>query len=111
MSNKGVLEMTKKEEFISFRLDSELNKKIEQIANFLELDLLPKTGGSKSLAIRLCIEDIYNLFFENTKNEIINPHFNEISKIYCIIKNKKFREALESNQDPEKIAEIVRKFS
>jgi len=101
----------------------EFEEKINKMVDFLDLDFLP-LKNNRSTLMRLAIEDVYNIFFDHKlvdylndkvyKKEDIKQFFEEVSKIYGIIKNKEFMkelEELEENEDPEKIAEIVKKYS
>ena len=108
---------------LSFEMKPEFEEKINKMVDFLDLDFLP-LKNNRSTLMRLAIEDVYNIFFDHKlvnylndkvyKKEDIKQFFEEVSKIYGIIKNKEFMkelEELEENEDPEKIAEIVKKFS
>ena len=107
---------------MAFELNEELDEKINKMADFLDLECLPaKNRGNRSTMMRLALEEIYNIFFDQKlinylnfeiyKKEDIKQFFEQVSKIYGIIKNKKLIKELEENEDPEKIAEIVKKYS
>ena len=107
---------------IAFEINSELDEKINKMADFLDLECLPaKNRGNRSTMIRLAIEDVYNIFYDQKlvnylnneiyKKEDIKQFLKEVSKIYGIIKNKELIKELEENTDSSKIAEIVKKFS
>ena len=107
---------------IAFEINSELDEKINKMADFLDLECLPaKNRGNRSTMIRLAIEDIYNIFYDQKlvnylnneiyKKEDIKQFLKEVSKIYGIIKNKELIKELEENSDSSKIAEIVKKYS
>jgi len=107
---------------VAFELNEELDEKINKMADFLDLECLPaKNRGNRSTMMRLALEEIYNIFFDQKlinylnfeiyKKEDIKQFFEQVSKIYGIIKNKKLIKELEENEDPEKIAEIVKKYS
>jgi len=111
-----------KKKLVAFELNEELDEKINKMADFLDLECLPaKNRGNRSTMMRLALEEIYNIFFDQKlinylnfeiyKKEDIKQFFEQVSKIYGIIKNKKLIKELEENEDPEKIAEIVKKYS
>jgi len=111
-----------KKKLVAFELNKELDEKINKMADFLDLECLPaKNRGNRSTMMRLALEEIYNIFFDQKlinylnfeiyKKEDIKQFFEQVSKIYGIIKNKKLIKELEENEDPEKIAEIVKKYS
>ena len=97
----------KNETQLSFRLSEELIKKIDEFAEKLELVYstpLMKNRGYRSIAIRLAIEDTILRFFgpKDDPDELMCPHYNEMSKIIPIIKNIKLREKLENMPDDKK---------
>ena len=108
---------------MTFRLSSELDEKINKMADFLDLECLPpaKNLGTRSMMIRLAIDDIYDIFFDQKlvnylkndlyKKEDVKQFFDEVSRIYGIIRNKELLKELEENTDPGKIAEILKKYS
>jgi len=107
---------------VAFELNEELDEKINEMADYLDLECLPaKNRGNRSTMMRLALEEIYNIFFDQKlikylNNEIykkddIKQFFKEVSKIYGIIRNKELVKELEENSDSSKIAEIVKKYS
>ena len=108
---------TKDYKLIAFRLPLELVEKIDEFAKKLELIYLPplaKNQGYRSEAIRLCVEDTLTRFFgpKDDPDELISPHYNEMSKIIPVLKNIRLRGKLEnmSGDNQEKIDKIMKEY-
>jgi hypothetical protein len=108
--------MIDKKMIVSFEVKEKTAKKLDEIINFLEGYPLLTEGvrGVRSNVLRLCVEDIYGLFFERIHfDEIINPNFKKKSNFYTIIKNIKMEKAFKNidknyknMSDKERIEEI-----
>ena len=108
----------RKDKFVSFRAPVELIKKIDDLAEKLELvyiEPLIKSRGYRSLAIRLAIEDTLLRFFgpKDNKDDIICPYYNEMSKILPVLKNIRLRGKLEevAGDNQEEIDKIIKEFA
>ncbi|MBA7539900.1 hypothetical protein ES705_32187 [subsurface metagenome] len=95
----GLPVMIDKKMIVSFEVKEKTAKKLDKIINFLEGYSLLTEGirGVRSNVLRLCVEDIYELFFDRIYfDEIINPNFKKKSNFYTIIKNIKMEKAFKN---------------
>jgi hypothetical protein len=109
-----------KNEFISFRISKELLEKVNEFAKILELNIYGSDNykASRSLAIRLAIEDTLIRFFGPKENpdDIESPHYYEMSKIIPILKNIKMKEKLDGISEEkanikEEVIKIIKKYA
>ncbi|MBA7515162.1 hypothetical protein ES705_07200 [subsurface metagenome] len=88
--------MKNERRIMSFQVSEETGKKLDVIIDFLQGVPLLTHGlpGVRSIVLRLCVEDIYGLFFNSIYyDKIMNPNFKEKSEFYRIIKSKKMEKA------------------
>lgn len=93
-----------KKQIISFEVKEETAKKLDVIIDFLQGFPLLTHGikGVRSIVLRLCVEDIYGLFFNKVHYDgIMNPNFKEESEFYRIIKDKKIEHAMKRLDDKQ----------
>jgi hypothetical protein len=85
-----------KKQIISFEIKDDTAKKLDVIIDFIQGFPLLTYGikGVRSIILRLCVEDIYELFFDKILYDgIMNPDFKKKSEFYRIIKDKKMERA------------------
>ncbi|MBA7541550.1 hypothetical protein ES705_33866 [subsurface metagenome] len=91
--------MKNEKRIISFQVSEETGKKLDVIIDFLQGVPLLTHGlkGVRSIVLRLCVEDIYGLFFNSIYyDRIMNPNFKEKSEFYRIVKAKKIEKAFKN---------------
>lgn len=104
---------------VSFEVKKETAKKLDTILNVIKDSQLDTKGFgvNRSNILRLCVEDIFELFFDRIYfDEIMNPNFKKKSNFYKIIQNIKIAKAFKNidknykNMSDEEKSEKINKI-